>query len=168
MSKKETPFLKIPTGSHWRTIAKMPYLNGVQLKGEEVVTIMGFKEESFYSPKDKQNMISIVMYVSGHSEGIILGTRKNKQLEKILGGDMSTWAGQKITIFPQEEKHFGEWFPVVNIKDFVITKKVMTPEQIEKASAALASGKSSIAAIEKHYILDDATKTKLKSFIPKK
>ena len=44
----------------------------------------------------------------------------------------------------------------------------MTPEQIEKASAALASGKSSIAAIEKHYILDDATKTKLKSFIPKK
>jgi len=164
MEKDKNGFAIIPKGLHWRKIAKMPYLNGVEIEGNEVTTIVGFKEEKMYSQKEKAQEDQLIMFVKNHKQGIILTARKYKELEKLFGGEPAEWVGKPITIFATNEKHFGEFFPVIHIKGATPPAKPILDEKhknFTKALESLTNGVTTIAAIKEHYKITIATEKKM-------
>lgn len=159
------------TNSHWRKVLNTKFLSGDELnKDGQVVTIESYNEEKFFSPKSKAQEDHVVLKFKEIAKPMILTNRKAKQISKVLNTPMmDEWVGGTITIYPKQEKHFGEFFAVINIKQGEIPKQVLnkTHPKWNSAVLALKAGNSTIAAIEKHYLLDAAVKEELIKMIPK-
>lgn len=165
---KTNDFITIEKGTHWRTISKMPYLNGTQIKADGIVTILGFKEEEFFDKKQGEKTKTLVMYVSGHEQGIILGSRKYKQIETALGTtDASEWKGKKILLVAPMEKWFGEMMPVIGFKKAVIVLPEMNKKHKlwDKFVASIISGASTVEQAEKHYKISAAVKKEIDNHV---
>ena len=171
MSTKKTEFITIPKGTHWRTISKMPYLNGTQIKNDGIVTILGFKEEEFFDKKQGEKTKTLVMYVSGHEQGIILGSRKYKQIEKALDStDASTWEGKKILLVAPMEKWFGEMMPVIGFRKAVIILPEMNSKHKlwDKFISSIVAGKSTVEQAEAHYKITPKVKKEISALVESK
>ena len=157
--------------SHWRKIMNTKFLSGDELeKDGQVVTIESYKEEQMFSQESKQKEPQVILKFSQIQKPMILTTRKAKQISKVLSTpQMDEWVGKSITIYPKQEKHFGEFFAVINVKPGAIAKQILNSKhpKWEDATKAIKSGASSIEAIEKHYSLTEAVRTSLTLLIPK-
>ncbi len=161
---------KTETSTHWRTIMNTRFLNGDELpKDGIVVKIDGYSNEQFYSPKSKEKEDHVILSFDKFKKPMILTNRKAKQISKALDTPMmDKWIGKTICIVPVQEKHFGEWFPVINIKPGDLKKEVLNSKHKnwDAACDALKNGKTKIESIEKHYTLTKAIKAELEKFIP--
>lgn len=151
---------------HWRKQLKTPYLNGDELPKEGIdVTITEFKEVDIYSQSEKRKTDHTILVFKEFKKPMILTVRKAKSISNVLQtSNMYDWIGKTIHIFPKEEKHFGEYFPVINVKASKIKEKEsLTPSHPRWSGAkeAIESGKSTIEAIEKHFKLTPANRKKL-------
>lgn len=159
------------TRTHWRTLLNTKYLNGDEIpKDGVVVTIVGFTKEDIFSQKSKEKEEHVTLKFKQFDKPMILTNRKAKQISKVLESSIvEDWINKTITIHPVQEKHFGEWFPVINVKAGEIKKEVFNSKhpRWNGACESLAKGESTIEAIEKYYTLTPAVKKELESKIPK-
>jgi len=155
--------------THWRKILKTPYLNGEEIPKEGVsVVIKGFSQVEMYSQKEKEKEGHAVLELEGIAKPMVLTNRKAKQISKVLGTPlMAEWIGKSIHIFPVNEKHFGETFPVINVKTSVAPKpkeKLVLNEKSANWGAAvesLKSGAITVEQIKKSYTLELITEKKM-------
>jgi hypothetical protein len=163
--------MKKPQDSHWRKVMNTKFLNGDELQEDgQVVTITSYKEEELYSQKAKDVEKHVTLLFKEFEKPMILTNRKAKQISNVLETSlMDEWVGKTVTIYPKQEKHFGDWFAVINIKPGAIKKEDFTPkhERWDGACKSIKEGKSTIEAIEKHYTLTPTNKAKLVALVPK-
>tara|TARA_R110002020_G_scaffold59128_2_gene161536 strand:- start:232 stop:723 length:492 start_codon:yes stop_codon:yes gene_type:complete len=158
--------------THWRKFLNTAFLNGDEIPKEGVVvTIIGFEATEVYSQASKSKQEEGTLSFKELEKPMILTNRKAKQISAVVGSSfMEDWIGKTVTLFPVNEKHFGQVMPVINIKAGEHTKQVFNTKSPgwAKAEAAIKNGSTTIANIEKHYKLTDATKKILTDLIPKK
>jgi len=152
--------------THWRKIMNTKFLSGDELPKDGVVRVIkGWKEESFFSPKSRQNEDHITIEFVGIDKHMILTNRKAKEISKVIGSpQMADWINKEVLLIPISEKHFGEVFQVIHVR--TAEKKVLpnltpTSEGWDKAKVALASGSTTIAGIRKYYVLSEADRLEL-------
>lgn len=162
---------EVRKNSHWRKIMNTTYLNGDEIdKGETIVTIKDYKEEMIYSQKDKQKEPQVTMFFKELDKPMIMTNRKAKQITQALETEyMTDWIGKKVTMYPVNERHFGENFKVITFKKAIIKKEVFNSKhkRWEGATKALKEGSSTIEAIEKYYTITEAVRTELQQIIDK-
>lgn len=154
--------------THWRTLLNTKYLNGDEIaKDGSVVTITGYEKEEIFSQKSREKEEHVTLVFKQFDKPMILTNRKAKQIAKVTGSAMvEDWIGKTITIFPVQEKHFGEWFPVINVKPGEIVKEVFNSKhpRWKGACDSILNGSTNIEAIEKHYKLSASVKKELDQF----
>ena len=139
--------------SHWRRVMNTEYLNGDEIK-EEIVTIEKWENRNFYSPKSKKKEDHVVLFFKEIDKPMILTNRKAKTISSVLKTPfMEEWSGKTITIFPREEKHFGEIFKVINIKRGERVLPKLTPSHARWGFAVekIASGETTMQAVRKSF-----------------
>ncbi|MEN8123378.1 MAG: hypothetical protein ABFS35_23775 [Bacteroidota bacterium] len=144
--------------SHWRKVMNTEFLNGDEIQ-EGTVTIKSYEAVNFYSPKSRKKEDHVTLWFEEVEKPMILTNRKAKQISTVLGTPlMDEWTGKQITIFPKEEKHFGEWFQVINIKAATVkkAKPELTPDHKKWNDVVkkVASG-TSIETVQKHYSISE-------------
>lgn len=159
--------------SHWRKVMKTRFLSGDELQEKgQVVTIESYDGTEFFSPKSKAQEEHVVLKFKEIGKPMILTNKKAKAISKVLDTPlMDEWIGGKVTIFPKSEKHFGEWFPVINIKAATEPKKQplnSDSKNWKQACDALKEGKTTISAIKKHYKITEVVRLELEKLIPNK
>jgi len=157
------------TGTHWRTLMNTKYLNGDEIK-DGIVTISDYKIEELYSQKSKEKEKHVTVTLAEYNKPMILTNRKAKQIAKALNTPYTeNWVGKRITIFPIKEKHFGEWFEVINVKNAPEVKEFLDAKHgmWDKAKKSISENKTTIAILEKHYQLTVATKKELEKLVIK-
>ena len=162
--------MKEINNTHWRTIMATKFLSGDEIPDDGIdVTIKDYVEETFFSPKVKKEEAHIVLKFKEFKKPMIMTNRKAKQIEKAVGTAlMDEWTGKLVLLFPVTEKHFGEYFKVVNIKT---AKAKVLPELTPKAKnwvqacESYSSGQVDIEGIRKHYVLSEYNETKLKAYV---
>ena len=150
--------------SHWRKILEMPYINGSELVGDVLVTIKEYKTENFFSPSKKRKEDHAILYFNELKKGMVVNSRKAQAIERILGTPlMEEWVGKTLTIFSQDEKHFGIVYPVITVKRGEKKKSVLTPEhkRWNVAVEKIASGETDMKAIKKSFQVSKVVETKL-------
>jgi len=160
------------TNSHWRKVMGTTFLSGDELEENgNVVTIESYDEEKFFSPKSKTQGDHVVLKFKEISKPMILTNRKAKQISKTLSTpQMDDWVGKTITIYPNQEKHFGEYFKVINIKAGEIVKENLDSKhpKWQIACDKLSNGTLTIESIEKHYSINSEIKKQLTNLIKNK
>lgn len=145
--------------SHWRKVMNTKFLSGDELeKDGQIVTIESYNGEEFFSPKTKTKEDHVVLKFKELSKSMILTNRKAKQISNVLNTPlMDEWVGRKIKIYPNQEKHFGEFFPVINIKEGKVEKEKLTPKhpKWDGAKKSLVAGSVTIEQIKSKYELSD-------------
>jgi len=151
--------------THWRKVMNTKYLNGDELpENGSVVTIVEAETVEIFSPKTRDKEEHTLLKFKAIDKPMILTNRKAKQLSQVVGSAlMADWIGEKIHIYPKQEKHFGEWFPVINVKKANVVKPTLDEksEGWKKACEAVRSGSMTVEGIEKHYKLSAKTKKQL-------
>jgi hypothetical protein len=152
--------------THWRTIMNTKFLAGDELPDEGIVVeIETYNEDSFFSPRSHKEEEHIVIRFKGFKKPMILTNRKAKQIHKALSTPyMDEWEGKSVLLYPVNEKHFGEYFKVINIKEAKAKEKPeLTPEHPnwEKAKKSIKDGKTDIKNIRKHYKVSEVNRLKL-------
>ena len=152
--------------THWRKVMNTKFLNGDEISLEGlVVTIEGYTEERFYSPKAKKDEDHVMLQFKGLDKPMILTNRKAKQLSRVLLSPfMADWVGQDVLLIPINEKHFGELFKVIHVKTAtVVVKEELTPDNSKwvKAKEAILSGATTINDIKLYYIISKINQEKL-------
>ena len=107
------------TTKHWRTLMNLPYLSGeeIELGKEYTLEIEKIGEAEVFDKKKNGNEKKIIVFFKATAKGMILTNTKAKAISKVLGsGIPANWVGKKIIIFSKVEKHFGNEFPVINVK----------------------------------------------------
>jgi len=112
------------TKTHWRKLLKTKYLVGDEIGKEITVEIESFETEKVFDKKEQHEVDKLVIYFKGGKKGMIVTPRKAKDISRVTGTSfVEDWVGKKITIYPKNEKHFGEIIPVLTVKqDFSQTK----------------------------------------------
>ncbi len=151
---------------------KTRFLSGDELQENgQVVTIESYNGTEFFSPKSKAQEEHVVLKFKEIGKPMILTNRKAKQISKVLDTPlMDDWVGKAITIFPKDEKHFGEFFPVINIAAATKPEKQTlddTSENWDAATKAIKAGKTTIEAIKKHYKITEVVRLQLEKMMPK-
>jgi hypothetical protein len=156
----------------WRQFMKNPYLHSTDLKGKgHNVTIIGYDFTKAYSKEAGGEEDLQVMRVKEFEKPIVMSNRKAKQVAEVHGPIVMDSIGKKIHVFSKNEKFFGKWQDVLHFKKEVEVVKSKFGEDSDGWDAcviAFKSGKSTIAAMEKHYVLTAAVKKTLTDLIPKK
>jgi len=152
--------------THWRKVMNTKFLNGDEIPLEGfVVTIEGYTEEKFYSPKAKKDEDHVMLQFKGLDKPMILTNRKAKQLSRVLRSPfMADWVGQDVLLAPINEKHFGELFKVIHVKTATVAvKEELTPDNSKwaKAKEAILSGATTIEDIKSHYRISKINQEKL-------
>ena len=152
--------------THWRTLLETAFLSGEELQKEgQIVVIKDYEKVELYSPKSNSKEEHIVLNFNEFKKPMILTNRKAKQISKVLDSQyVEDWVGKSINIFPKEEKHFGNFMPVINIKQAVAQPKpplTKSHENWEGAKSALKKGQTTRQSIEKHYSLTQEVKKEL-------
>jgi hypothetical protein len=158
--------------THWRKFLNTAFLSGDEIPTEGVVvTITGFEATEVYSQASKSKQEEGTLTFKEIDKPMILTNRKAKQISAVIGSSfMEEWIGKTVKLYPVQEKHFGAIMPVINVKAGEIKKEVFNTKSPgwEKAEAAIKNGTTTVANIEKHYTLTDATKKILTDLVPKK
>ena len=164
--------METKTNSHWRKVMGTTFLSGDELEENgNVVTIESYNEEKFFSPKSKSQEDHVVLKFEQIAKPMILTNRKAKQISKTLSTpQMNDWIGKTITIYPNQEKHFGEYFKVINIKAGEIQKEYLGKKHPKWKIACdkLSNGTLTIESIEKHYSISSNVKKQLTNLIKNK
>lgn len=156
--------------THWRKIMNTEYLNGDEIE-EQIVTIKSWEERNFYSQKTKMKEDHVVLLFDEIKKPMILTNRKAKAISAVLKTSlMAEWIGKTITIFPREEKHFGEIFKVINIKRGVRVLPELTKKHKRWSYAVdkVSSGETTIEAIRKSFYVSDAVEKQLNKEVKSK
>lgn len=159
--------------THWRTVMSTKYLSGDELPDDGLtVQIIGYDEETFFSPKTKKEEAHIVLKFKELKKPMIMTNRKAKQIEKALDtAMMSEWSGRYVNLVAVTEKHFGEFFKVVNVKT---AKPKVLPElspesnNWDTACEAIKEGRTDVSVIREHYKLSNINEKKLIAYGEKK
>ena len=150
--------------SHWRKVLKTTYLSGDEVDGELLVTIEDYESETFFSPSTRSEEEHTILKIKEFKKGIILNTRKAKQITTALKSKyMLDWIGKTVTLFTKREKHFGVMHDVITFKRGVRVLPTLdeSSDKWESAKSALRDGKTTIEAIKKSYTLTSENQLKL-------
>lgn len=129
---------------HWRSLLNTKYLAGEELLGETVVTINEIYNEDVYSMDSKSKVRQTLIKFTELDKPMILTSRKAKQISRVLGsGIVTDWFDKKITLFPNEEKHFGQFMLVINVKE----AKTMNQATFDKIVKSLTSDENKEKAL---------------------
>lgn len=155
------------TDSHWRKVMNTAFLNGDEIPAVGLdVVIASYKKEKIYSQKSRVEEEHITLLFKDVAKPMILTNRKAKQISAAVGTPlMDEWAGKKIKLVPKKEKHFGEFFDVINVeKSLEVIKPVLNEQLADKWAIAkdkVAKGMTK-EKLEKHYVISDEDFAKLK------
>ena len=93
-----------------------PYVTGDSLAGKEAtVTMTTVTEESLPSTKGGQESKYILRFKES-SKGLILNRTNAKVIAGLYGSETDGWAGQRITLYSERVKAFGETHNAVRVK----------------------------------------------------
>jgi hypothetical protein len=161
------------TKKHWRDLLKKEYLHGSEIDGEITVTIKGFEEIEVYSKSNKGIEELGVMTFEEDIKSVVLTSRKADAIENLYGsGYIDDWIGKKITLFPQNEKHFGKIHPVITVRG-KIPESTKLPELVKgsekwiEAEKSLKYGTVTIESILKFYSVGKKELVELKKLVKK-
>jgi hypothetical protein len=162
------------TRTHWRKLTNPKFLGTYSLaEGQELVlTIKEVKMEITESARGKEE--SAICYFKENVKPMFLNVTNSKTLEKMYGSPMvELWEGRKLTVYSAPTKVKGvatTGLRIRTIEPKEHVKQVFNTQSPgwEKAEAAIKSGSTTVANIEKHYTLTDATKKILNDLTPKK
>lgn len=155
--------------SHWRRVMNTAFLNGDEINKEGViVTIKAYKSEDIFSQKTKAKEPHVTLFFDELKKPMILTNRKAKQISNVIESPlMDNWIGKKVCLFPVKEKHFGEFFEVINIKEAVVVKDVLNKKhpRWDGAIEALTNKETTLDKIKKHFEVSKATETLINKLI---
>lgn len=94
------------------------FLSGDEINGSVVpVTIREAKKETVNAgTKDEEQVL--VIYFEGKDRGVRLNKTRSNEIKSALGGldDTDQWVGQRVALYSEKMKAFGEWHNVLHFK----------------------------------------------------
>jgi hypothetical protein len=94
------------------------YLSGDEVNGHDVpVTIQKVVKEEVPTRPGKPAEEVLAVYFEGKKRGMRLNRTRAKEIRGITGlDDMDQWAGQKIVLYTEKQKAFGDIHNVLHCK----------------------------------------------------
>lgn len=106
---------------HWRTAMETPYLSGDELElGKEYLLEISkvTTDNEVYDTKERKKTKKVAIHFKNAKKPMILTKIKAKNISMVLKTpNMMQWIGKTITIYSKLETHFGQEFPVINVKN---------------------------------------------------
>lgn len=92
-----------------------PYLSGEMLQGREVtLTIRDVRRETVTSDRGSEQKLAVVF--QERPKPLLLNKTNAKRLAKLFGPETTRWTGQRVTLYPEEVKAFGEMRATIRVK----------------------------------------------------
>lgn len=136
------------------------YIAAFELKGRDVTATISRVVGGEVQGEDGKKAKKPIVYFSDWPKPLVLGKKMAKQLIKMYGTDPKAYVGKQLTMYPTEEKCFGEMMEVVRLRPRVMRTQQPPPpptepkpiaERVEMAIKAI-NEKNTIAGVENVYI----------------
>lgn len=141
------------------------YVAAFELKGRDVTATISRVVGGEVIGEDGKKAKKPIIYFSDWPKPLVLGKKMAKQLIKLYGTDPKAYTGKQLTMYPTEEKCFGEMMEVVRLRPKVnkaAVKRDPSANILEREEALIgrlkiAENKDEVEAIMKRGagLLDD-------------
>lgn len=142
--------------THWKKLTNPDYIGAYDFKKGEIrkVKIIKVAQEKV-TGSDGKKADCIVAQLE-NSKPLVLCKTNCKYITKILGTPLiEEWSGKSINLKVEQVKAFGEWVDALRVTDKEPEKENFNPShpRWEAGKTALETGKTTIEAIKKTYIV---------------
>ena len=106
-----------PTGPSVTVLFPTRFISADDLKGKEwTLVISHWTVESVYNVREGKESEQLVLYFEGRKKGLLLKKRNARIIKRLYGDNIAAWVGKAVTLYPSEEKAFGDLIGVVRVK----------------------------------------------------
>lgn len=136
------------------------YVAAFELKGRDVTATISRVVGGEVQGEDGKKAKKPIIYFNDWPKPLVLGKKMAKQLIKMYGTDPKAYVGKQLTMYPTEEKCFGEMMEVVRLRPTVrrTSQPPPPPEQpkpiAERVTLAIEAikSKNTIQGVENVYL----------------
>lgn len=145
--------------THWKKLTHPDYLGAYALeKGKDLIVKIEKVVEQKVTGADGKSEMCVVAHFAEPSgtKPMILNKTNLKTIEKVLASPfIEDWASKKIQLFSTPVKAFGDTVDALRIRP-ISPKDQLPPlpqEKIQTAKDSIASGATTLEAVQKKYAL---------------
>jgi hypothetical protein len=104
--------------THWRKFFDYRFIAAEELDGKEVnLTIAAIEWDEVYSREDKKNVRKGSIRFKETTKKLVLNKTNAKKLTELFAsGQVESWVGKRVCLYPTSERSFGQMIDVIRIK----------------------------------------------------
>lgn len=137
-----------------------PYLKASDIDGEEILTIKGFKNETFKNQKSDKDEEKTIIFFEEREKGMVFNKTNARTLKELYGNVTSEVIGKRIILYTPIVESFGKNEPALRIKPQrpPVDKKILLQHYTEIYKRGVAA---KVSDIENYSISADLSESEI-------